>query len=200
MQDHANKSQENQVRAIANQPSLRKKSSEATSDFVDNRPEAIQLARLQEMADNSPQAANAALLQAMADSSPQAANAARLQIQMKSGSATLQLAGPEQEELLQGKAEPVEKIENETGMPDGLKSGIENLSGMSMDGVNVHYNSSKPAELQALAYTQGTDIHVGPGQQEHLPHEAWHVAQQKEGRVKPEQVVNGLIEVADGRV
>ena len=70
-------------------------------------------------------------------------------------------------------------------MPDELKSGIENLSGLSMSDVKVHYNSSKPATLQALAYTQGSNIHVGPGQEKHLPHEAWHVAQQKQGRVNP---------------
>ncbi|MCP6760374.1 MAG: DUF4157 domain-containing protein [Fischerella sp. CENA71] len=75
--------------------------------------------------------------------------------------------------------------ENKTGLPDHLKAGIENLSGIAMDDVRVHYNSAKPAELQALAYTQGTDIHVAPGQEKHLPHEAWHVVQQKQGRVKP---------------
>lgn len=74
---------------------------------------------------------------------------------------------------------------NRTGLPDNLKSGIENLSGLSMDSVRVHYNSPKPAQLNALAYTQGTDIHVAPGQEQHLPHEAWHVVQQAEGRVKP---------------
>ena len=51
---------------------------------------------------------------------------------------------------------------NETGMPDHLKESIENLSGYSMDDVRVHYNSDKPATVQALAYTQGTDIHVAP--------------------------------------
>ncbi|WP_293029797.1 DUF4157 domain-containing protein [Moorena sp. SIO3I8] len=74
--------------------------------------------------------------------------------------------------------------ENKTGLPDRLKAGIENLSGYSMDDVRVHYNSSKPAQLQALAYAQGTEIHVGPGQEKHLPHEAWHVVQQKQGRVQ----------------
>ncbi|MEL6556563.1 MAG: DUF4157 domain-containing protein [Bacteroidota bacterium] len=71
------------------------------------------------------------------------------------------------------------------GLPDQLKTGIENLSGFSMDDVKVHYNSSKPAQLQAHAYAQGTNIHLGPGQEKHLPHEAWHVVQQKQGRVKP---------------
>ena len=81
---------------------------------------------------------------------------------------------------------------NNTGMPDDLKSGIESLSGFSMDDVRVHYNSSKPATVQALAYTQGTDIHVAPGQEKCLPHEAWHVAQQMAGRVSPTTNVNGM--------
>lgn len=74
---------------------------------------------------------------------------------------------------------------NDTGLPDSLKSGIENLSGFSMDAARVHYNSFRPAQLNALAYAQGTDIHVAPGQEQHLPHEAWHVVQQKQGRVQP---------------
>lgn len=81
---------------------------------------------------------------------------------------------------------------NNTGMPDNLKSGIESLSGFSMDDVRVHYNSSKPATVQALAYTQGTDIHVAPGQEKHLPHEAWHVTQQMAGRVSPTTNINGM--------
>ena len=81
---------------------------------------------------------------------------------------------------------------NNTGMPDNLKTGIESLSGFSMDDVRVHYNSSKPATVQALAYTQGTDIHVAPGQEKHLPHEAWHVAQQMAGRVSPTTNINGM--------
>ena len=81
---------------------------------------------------------------------------------------------------------------NNTGMPDNLKSGIESLSGFSMDDVRVHYNSSKPATVQALAYTQGTDIHVAPAQEKCLPHEAWHVAQQMAGRVSPTTNINGM--------
>lgn len=96
------------------------------------------------------------------------------------------------DEAMQGKFEqPVQK-KNETGMPDNLKAGIEDLSGFAMDDVRVHYNSDKPATVQALAYTQGTDIHVAPGQERHLPHEAWHVAQQMAGRVEPTTEVGGL--------
>lgn len=72
---------------------------------------------------------------------------------------------------------------NRTGLPDGLKAGVEALSGISMDDVRVHRNSSRPAALQAHAYAQGSDIHLAPGQERHLPHEAWHVVQQKQGRV-----------------
>jgi hypothetical protein len=86
----------------------------------------------------------------------------------------------------------LKSTKNETGLPNNLKSGIENLSGYSMDDVRVHYHSLKPAQLQALAYTQGTDIHVAPGQEKHLPHEAWHVVQQKQGRVQPTMQLQGV--------
>jgi len=89
------------------------------------------------------------------------------------------------------------KPANRAGLPDKLKSGIENLSGFSMDDVRVHYNSPQPAQLRALAYTQGTDIHVAPGQERHLPHEAWHVVQQKQGRVKPTMHLRNGISVND---
>jgi hypothetical protein len=99
----------------------------------------------------------------------------------------------EDEESLQGKFEPVQKAEktNDTGLPDNLKSGIESLSGMSMDHVKVHYNSDKPAQLNAHAYAQGSDIHVAPRQEQHLPHEAWHVVQQAQGRVNPTTQMKG---------
>jgi len=88
---------------------------------------------------------------------------------------------------------------NQTGLPDTLKSGVESLSGFSMDDVRVHYNSSKPAGLNALAYTQGTDIHVAPGQERHLPHEAWHVVQQAQGRVQPTMQMQSGVQVNDDR-
>jgi hypothetical protein len=138
----------------------------------------------------------------------------------------IQRMGPEEEEEpLQGKFEPVQRMEpeeeelqmkqgvrsgsaaqleadpaprtNNTGLPDNLKSGIESLSGMSMDNVKVHYNSSQPAQLNALAYAQGTDIHVASGQEQHLPHEAWHVVQQAQGRVKPTLQMKGGVPVND---
>lgn len=86
---------------------------------------------------------------------------------------------------------PIQKKKNSTGLPDQLKSGIESLSGYAMDDVKVHRNSDKPAQLNAHAYAQGTDIHLASGQEKHLPHEAWHVVQQKQGRVKPTLQMKG---------
>lgn len=80
---------------------------------------------------------------------------------------------------------------NKTGLPDTIKSGIEHLSGLSMDHVKVHRNSARPATVQAHAYAQGSDIHLAPGQERHLPHEAWHVVQQAQGRVKPTMQAKG---------
>jgi len=70
-------------------------------------------------------------------------------------------------------------------LPTRLRAGMESLSGMSMELVSVHYNSSRPAQLNAHAYAQGAEIHLAPGQERHLPHEAWHVVQQAQGRVRP---------------
>lgn len=103
---------------------------------------------------------------------------------------------PEEEKPVQGKF-TTQLQANNTGMPDNLKSGVENLSGMDMSDVKVHYNSSKPAQLSALAYAQGNDIHVGPGQEKHLPHEAWHVVQQRQGRVQPTMQMKESVPVND---
>ncbi|KAI9135713.1 DUF4157 domain-containing protein [Acaryochloris sp. CCMEE 5410] len=82
--------------------------------------------------------------------------------------------------------------ENHTGMPDPLKSGLEQLSGFDLSNVRVHRSSAKPAQLNALAYAQGQDIHLGPGEEQHLPHEGWHVVQQMQGRVKPTLQAQGV--------
>jgi hypothetical protein len=61
-----------------------------------------------------------------------------------------------------------------------------------MDDIRVHYNSDGPGRVHALADTQGADIHMAAGQEQHLPHEAWHVAQQKQGRVTPTLRIDGV--------
>lgn len=105
----------------------------------------------------------------------------------------------DEDELIRGKFEPVQRAPalalaqkpNNTGLPDNLKNGIESLSGLTMDYVKVHYNSDKPVQLNAHAYAQGSDIHLAPGQEKHLPHEAWHVVQQAQGRVRPTMQMAG---------
>ena len=98
----------------------------------------------------------------------------------------------DEDEALQGRFEPAQRRENRTGMPDRLKAGVESLSGLSLDAVRVHYNSAQPATVQAAAYAQGTDIHVAPGQERHVAHEAWHVVQQMQGRVHPTLQAKGV--------
>lgn len=183
MNTHADKTQENKSQSVSHGVSQIQSGSKSTFQFIDNRPEAIAQRKLQELANNSSQAKRAAQLQAMANN-----YSAQLQhpIQKK--------ASPEHSDKPNV---PDGRRENNTGLPDNLKSGIENLSGYSMDDVKVHYNSDKPAQLQAHAYAQGTDIHLASGQEKHLPHEAWHVVQQKQGRVKPTFQMKGKVNVND---
>ncbi|GEM_PF-2330226 len=102
----------------------------------------------------------------------------------------------EEEELVQAKSAAPAQVNN-SGLPANLKSGIESLSGLSMDHVQVHRNSSRPAQLNAHAFAQGSDIHLAPGQDQHLPHEAWHVVQQAQGRVKPTMQLKGGLPIND---
>lgn len=82
-------------------------------------------------------------------------------------------------------------------LPGPLRAGIEALSGVDMGDIRVHRNSPRPAQLQAHAYAQGHDIHLAPGQERHLPHEAWHVVQQARGRVRPTRQMKGGTPVND---
>ena len=86
---------------------------------------------------------------------------------------------------LQMKKDKGNTTASSSGIPSNLKAGLEQLSGVDLSDVKVHQNSNKPQQVGALAYTQGNDIHVAPGQEKHLPHEGWHAVQQKQGIVKP---------------
>lgn len=103
------------------------------------------------------------------------------------------------EDFDQHRRENIQLKKNNSGLPDTLKSGVENLSGLSMDDVKVHYNSDKPAQLNAHAYAQGTDIHLASGQEKHLPHEVWHVVQQKQGRVQPTMMMKAKVPINDDK-
>jgi len=129
--------------------------------FSDRHPASLAQRSIQEMAANSPRSKELSTLQAMADSRNGAAPSSSLP------------------------SLTAEEAAQRTGMPHQLKQGLEHLGGVDLSAVKVHYNSDKPAQLHALAYAQGQDIHLAPGQEQHLPHEGWHVVQQMQGRVKP---------------
>ncbi len=175
MNTHADKTQENKSQSVSVAASQMQSGGESTFQFIDNRPEAVIQGKLQEIANKSLQDKQAARLQAMADSH----------------------SAQQQQPIEKRASLQSSQRQNNTGLPDNLKSGIEGLSGYSMDDVKVHYNSSKPAQLRAHAYAQGTDIHIGPGKEKHLPHEAWHVVQQKQGRVSVTRQLKGKIDIND---
>ncbi|VVE67775.1 hypothetical protein PAN31117_02752 [Pandoraea anapnoica] len=136
-------------------------------------------------ADNRSQAVPSASMQALVDTSPR----------MVAQRQHMQTLFSQQD--TSAEHQPVQRTasasDRSNGLPIGLKQGIESLSGQAMDHVRVHYNSSRPAQMQAHAYAQDSDIHLAPGQEQHLPHEAWHVVQQAQGRVKP------TMQMADGQ-
>ena len=162
MNTFTDKTEEHKKQSIANSVTQKQESKEPTFQFADSRAVANAQKGLQEFINNSPSSNQAAQLQATADN-----YAAKQQ-------------------------PPIQRAENSTGLPDNLKTGMENLSGFSLDHVKVHYNSEKPATVQAHAYAQGSEIHLASGQEKHLPHELGHVVQQMEGRVQPTTSVGGV--------
>jgi len=156
--------------------------------LVDNRPAAVAQRELAEMLNNSPRVLQQrALSDAIHNNSSQMAALFGAAVR------------PQGDGAMPAGLLPVQSEEkpNNTGLPNQLKSGIESLSGTNMDHVKVHYNSDKPAQLQAHAYAQGSEIHLGTGQERHLPHEAWHIVQQAQGRVKPSMQMKAGVSVND---
>ncbi len=151
-----------------------------SSNLIDNRPATIAQMKLADRMGKGPRANKIAELQSR-----------------MAGDVTVQKVTDEEE--VQMKTSSIQEKENKTGLPDNLKLGVENLSGISLDDVNVHTNSDQPAQMQAHAFAQGSDIHVAPGQEQHLAHEAWHVVQQKQGRVQPTKQMKGEIPVNDDK-
>lgn len=165
-------------------PKQEVKTESAELEYADNRSSTAQLVSLQAAADGRGNRNNTTQLQAKASVFTGASRLAQLK-------AAHDLRQPT------ASSAPVQRQENKTGLPDKLKSGMESLSGLSLSDVKVHRNSDKPAQLQAHAYAQGSNIHLGPGQEKHLPHELGHVVQQKEGRVKPTVQLKGNVNVND---
>ncbi|HTD38274.1 MAG TPA: DUF4157 domain-containing protein [Candidatus Limnocylindrales bacterium] len=80
---------------------------------------------------------------------------------------------------------PQRSAERTAGLDPAVRARTEARAGVPLGDVRVHYNSPAPRVLGAGAYAFGDEIHLGPGQEEHLAHEAWHVAQQRRGDVAP---------------
>lgn len=62
---------------------------------------------------------------------------------------------------------------------DKIKERTNDPFSNTLTDVKVHQTNNKAAQLNANAYAKGNEIHIGPGQEKHLPHEAWHVVQQR---------------------
>lgn len=77
-------------------------------------------------------------------------------------------------------------------MPAALRQKMEGAFGADFSDVRVHLSSRRAAALGALAYTQGSDIHIAATSlapetartEELLGHEIAHVVQQRAGRVQ----------------
>lgn len=70
MNTHADKTQETKNQSVAKAVSQKQSGGESTFQFVDNRPESMQMRKLQEMANNSPQVKQLRTIQEMANNSP----------------------------------------------------------------------------------------------------------------------------------
>ncbi|EDM74895.1 hypothetical protein PPSIR1_24489 [Plesiocystis pacifica SIR-1] len=92
---------------------------------------------------------------------------------------------------LRGLQELADRSARSASLPSSLSRNLERLSGQPMGDVRVHYGSTAPSRVGAHAFTQGSDIHLGPRQERHLAHEAWHAVQQKQGRVAATGEVGG---------
>ena len=199
MQTHADKSQESTSQQSTTPVRSGQQRDYSGSLFEDNRPEAIQMRKQKQAAnrankdtprfeDNRPEATIQRQMIDVIKHSPQSQRMAQLQSLADNQSAR-------QKPLVQKQSVNTAKSGN--GLPENLKAGVESLSGYAMDDVKVHYNSAKPAQLSAHAYAEGTNIHLASGQEKHLPHEAWHVVQQKQGRVRPTTQLKGGININD---
>jgi hypothetical protein len=181
---HAGTQAQNQSQAAANTVSKQPAAEMDTSEAAGLSPQGLAQRKMQQAADDSPAVKKLSTLQMMADSRPQQ----KVMPPPALPGTRAVMPGIVQQQA----AVPIQRKENRTGLPDTLKSGIEHLSGYSLDDVQVHYNSPAPAQLQAHAYAQGSNIHVSPGQEKHLAHEAWHVVQQKQGRVSATTQLKGI--------
>lgn len=103
----------------------------------------------------------------------------------------------------QGMLSVSERLALEEKQPGSSPSGTSSLDkqmlekferhfGVPMDDVRIHRNSQEPDEFNADAFTYGSDVYLGPGQEKLLSHEITHTAQQKMGIVPSQGIENGF--------
>ena len=78
-------------------------------------------------------------------------------------------------------------------LPPSLQERMEEKLKMQFGDVRVHYNSDRPAEFGARAFTKGNQIYIAQGQEDTLEHELGHVVQQKQGRVHATGNIRGKL-------
>ncbi|MGH2459841.1 MAG: eCIS core domain-containing protein [Chloroflexota bacterium] len=89
---------------------------------------------------------------------------------------------------------------NQTGLPTGVLGKMESFFGQDFSDVRVHADSPRADQVGALAFAQGNQVHVAPGQwQPHtetgqwmVGHELAHVVQQGQGKVRPTTRAGGV--------
>jgi Domain of unknown function (DUF4157) len=86
------------------------------------------------------------------------------------------------------------------GLPIALSNQIKTLLGVDPSQAVIHKNSGKAAEIGALAFVQGNEIHFAPGKfnpntregKELIGHEFTHYKQQMQGLVQPTSEIAGM--------
>ena len=127
------------------------------------------------------------------------------EIQMKKAPIQRESGELEEDEIQMKKAgQNSAPVQRSTGggnpLPNDVRGQMESSMGSDFSDVRIHTNSDSATDAGALAYTQGSDIHFGPGQfnpnssggQELIGHELAHVVQQRQGRVQSTGSVNGM--------
>ena len=91
---------------------------------------------------------------------------------------------------------PVQTKRN-NDLPEELQAKMETSFGSDFSNVKIHKNSKQAAKLNALAFTQGEQIHFAPGQfnphsnkgKNMIGHEFTHIIQQRQGIVQPTGII-----------
>jgi hypothetical protein len=93
-----------------------------------------------------------------------------------------------------------EEFQGRDKLPLSVLRKMEAFFNADFSDLTIYQNSEKPADMDALAFTEGKDIYFAPGEyrpdsfkgQELIAHELAHVIQQAEGRVRPTGGANGI--------